>query len=156
MPTAARTPAKRAPANKTSRQQRERRAAFPPNVPRAQKRTVGRSTTRETPLHVRARGVDLDDATREYVRGRTGFKLGKYALHLTRISVRIEDAGGSRGAPAYSCRVKVVLPGTSEVVVAATESSARAAFDVAADAAERAVRRLLGRVQGTRRRAPTA
>lgn len=135
---------------KRPRQNRERRDSFATSIPKARKRVIGRSTTRETPLHLRVRGVEVDDALRDYMRVRTGFKLGKYGLNVTRITVRLEDLAGPKGAPAYACRFKVLLPGTREVVVAATDPSARAAFDTAVDATERAVRRLLGRSRAAR------
>jgi hypothetical protein len=96
--------------------------------------------------------VTLDDPTREYFRSRVGFKLGKYALALTRISVRIEDVAGPKGAPAHTCRIKVVLPHYPQVVVSAADAIPRVAFDQAADATERAVRRLLGRGRRSERR----
>lgn len=146
-------PSNRPAPNKKSRQRRERRQSFVPSVPKTEKRTIGRSTTGQTPLHVRVRGLDdFDDAMRDYARVRTGFKLGKYALRITRITVRFENVAGPKGAPAVACRFKVVLAGRGEVVVATTESSTRAAFDAAVDATERAVRRLLGRVRKTAKR----
>jgi ribosome-associated translation inhibitor RaiA len=139
---------------KKRRQRRERRHAFPAAVPKAVKRAIGRTTTQETPLHVQGRGAQLDDALRDYVRSRTGFKLGKYGLHLTRITVRIENVAGPKGAPTYTCRFKVLLPNLQEVVISATDAGARAAFDKAADATERGVRRLLERTKTLRSRRP--
>lgn len=131
--------------DKRLRQRRERRGEFAATVPKPLKAAVGRSTTIDTPLHVRDLAGTLDDATRAYVRQRAGFKLGKFGLHLTRVSVRFERGTGPATAPMYACRLKAVLPRTSEVVVSASARTARAAFDTAIDAAERAVRRLLDR-----------
>lgn len=130
---------------KKPRQRQERRATFPAAVPKPHKRSIGRSTTAETPLHVRARGLEFDDELREYVRARTGFKLGKYGLNINRITVRFENAAGPKGAPAYTCKFKVLLPMRGDVVLAVTDESARAAFDAAVDATERAVRKLVSR-----------
>jgi len=137
---------------KTSRQRRERRESFPRTVPKTAKPTIGRSTTRETPLHLRARGLHPNEALRDYVRTRVGFKLGKYASSLTRIIVRFDLAAGLPGTAGYACRCRVIIPGAREVVVASTGSTPRAAFDSAADAAERAVRRLLERRRRTGQR----
>jgi ribosome-associated translation inhibitor RaiA len=136
-------------------QRQERRASFPATVPKPRKRNIGRSTTAETPLHVRARGLELDDELRDYVRARVGFKLGKYGLNINRITVRLDDAAGPKGAPAYTCKFKVVLPTRGDVVLAVTDESVRAAFDAAVDATERAVRRMVGRSRSrtSRRRA---
>jgi ribosome-associated translation inhibitor RaiA len=137
---------------KKTRQRRERREPFAAGIPKGQKTAIGRSTTRETPLQVRVRGVELDDTMRDYMRARVGFKLGKFALHLTRVTVRLENVAGPKGAPAYACKIKVLLPNASDVVVAATDVTARAAFDLAVDATERSVRRTLGRGRAVRAR----
>jgi hypothetical protein len=50
------------------------------------------------------------------------------------------------------CRFKIVLPKTPHTIVTVTDRSARSAFDRAADAAERAVNRLLRRSKRVRRR----
>lgn len=138
--------------SKRLKQRRERRDAFPSAVPKPNKRAIGRSTTQETPLHVRGVGFRLDDSLRAYIQSRVGFKLGKYALVLTRISVRIQNVAGPKGAPMYACRFKVVVPNTPQTTLTATERTPRSAFDSAADATERAVRRLVGRRQLSRRR----
>ncbi|MEP7344549.1 MAG: HPF/RaiA family ribosome-associated protein [Gemmatimonadaceae bacterium] len=138
--------------DKKSRQRLERRETFPSSIPKAEKRGVGRTTTSETPLHVRARGVELDDATREYFHERVGFKLGKFALNLTRIGIGVENVAGPKGAPAFAVRFKVILPGAREVVITTTDAGVRPAFDSAVDVTERAVRRLLERGQTVRTR----
>lgn len=137
---------------KKLRQRSERRQTFARAVPKGVKRTLGRSTTQETPLHLRGRGVELDDSIRDYIRGRVAFKLGKYGLHLTRVTVRIERLSGATATAEYACRFKVVLPNLQQVAIEATHSSARGAFDQAADATERSVRRLLQRTQARRAR----
>jgi ribosome-associated translation inhibitor RaiA len=133
----------RVSSEKKSRQRRERRHPFAAVIPRPRKRDVGRSTTRETPLHVRSRGFELDDGLRDYIRDRTAFKLGKYALSITRITVRIVDVAGPTGAPTWSCRFKIVLPTQPAVAQSVEASSPKAAFNSAVDATERAVRRAL-------------
>ena len=138
------TPNDRNAARKRSQQTRERRESFAGSVQKSRKRVIGRSTTRETPLHIRARGPDVDDTLRDYMRGRAGFKLGKFALSIERLAVRVEDIAGLGGAPMYECRFVVMLPG-HQVVVAAREKTVRAAFDSAVEATERAVRRRLQR-----------
>jgi ribosome-associated translation inhibitor RaiA len=141
---------------KKPRQRQERRATFPVAVPKPHKRSIGRSTTAETPLHVRARGLQIDDELREYIRARTSFKLGKYGLSINRITVRLENVAGPKGAPAYSCKFKVLLLMRGDVVLAVIDESARAAFDAAVDAAERAVRKMVSRSRKPRRRPQAA
>jgi hypothetical protein len=145
-------PKSRSRSGKTLRQRRERRDAFASAIPKTAKRAIGRSTTRETPLHVRSRKTPLNGAALDYVRGRVAFKLGKYGLRLTRITVRFDNVSGPKGAPEYVCTFKIVLPNAQQVVVAAAHVSTRAAFDLAVAATERAVRRLLERTETLRTR----
>lgn len=128
-----------------------RRQGFDETTPRAAKATAGRTAAPETPLAIRANGVALDAALHAWIRKRIGFKLGKFALHLTRVTVRLDDLAGPKGAPSFACRIKATIPSGESVVVEAREPDVRAAFDLAADAHERAVRRMLERKGRTRR-----
>ncbi|MEX2182517.1 MAG: HPF/RaiA family ribosome-associated protein [Gemmatimonadaceae bacterium] len=112
----------------------------------------GRTVSEETPLALRARGVEVDDALRDYIHQRAGFKLGKYAPIIERATVRLENVSGAKGAPACRCAVKVVITRNESVVVQVVEYEHRAAFDRAIDAAERAVRRAVERVKSKARR----
>lgn len=113
----------------------------------------GRTTAPETPLAVRARGVEVDDQLREYIAKRCGFKLGKFAPRIERTSVRLEDISGPKGAPARRCAIKATLTRHESVVVEVVDYEHRAAFDNAIDALERAVRRTLERSKSNSRRA---
>ena len=144
--------ARRRKGGQRARQSDERRAAFAEAPPKAVKRVTGRSTTTETPFYLRAPGLDLEDGLRDYARKRVGFKLGKFGLAITRASVRFEDISGPKGAKVYECRLKVVLRYAGDVMVGHRGPTQRAAFDTAADAAERSVRRALDKqVRATRR-----
>lgn len=126
----------------TKRRQRdERRAPFADSTPKAAKRAVGSSTTTQTPMQVRAPGLELEDGLRDYARSRVGFKLGKFGLAITRVTVAFQDLSGPKGAKRYGCRVKVLLRHAGEVVVSQERASQRAAFDATIDSTERAVRR---------------
>lgn len=111
-------------------------------APRTQR---GRTDAPATPVAVRARGVEVDDAFDAYIRTRCGFKLGKFATAIERVSVRLEDVSGPTGAPAVRCAVKVALSLHESVVVQVVEREGRPAFDAAIDATERAVRRTIER-----------
>jgi ribosome-associated translation inhibitor RaiA len=139
-------------ARKRSQQTRERRASFAHSVPKATKRVIGRSTTRETLLQIRTRRTTVDDTLRDYMRRRAGFKLGKFALRIVQLTVWVKGVAGPNGAPAYDCCFVVLLPGRREVVVAAADATVRAAFDSAVDATERAVRRRVQRGRAPSRR----
>jgi ribosome-associated translation inhibitor RaiA len=131
--------------NKKARQRRERREPFAQVTPKTVKRQVGRSTSRETPLHVRAHGLELEDTLREYIRQRIGFKLGKFGLEITRATVRFENLNGETGAPTCECRFKVLLNSANDVTLTAIGVSPRAAFNEGVNRIERAVREELGR-----------
>jgi hypothetical protein len=121
-----------------------RRKPFAEALPRASKTRRGRTDVAATPLAIRSR-IPLDPAFRELVRARLGRRLGKFAKRIERVSVRFEDANGPRGGVDTICRVKAVLSGLASVVVEERAADAREAFQRAAGAVERAVRRTLGR-----------
>lgn len=112
----------------------------------------GRTDAPATPVALRARGVEIDDEIRAFVHSRCGFKLGKFAESIERISVRFEDISGPKGAPTRRCAVKVVLSRHESIVVEVVDADHRAAFGNALDSAERAVRRSLDRVRTKARR----
>jgi ribosome-associated translation inhibitor RaiA len=117
--------------------------------PRAER---GKTTSPETPLTVRSRGVELDDELRDYVAKRAGFKLGKFALEIERTTVRFEDISGPKGAPARRCSVNVTLSRHESVVVEIVDYEHRAAFDHAMDSVSRAVSRALAKDKTKARR----
>jgi ribosome-associated translation inhibitor RaiA len=117
--------------------------------PRAER---GKTTSPETPLTLRARGVEVDDELREYIAKRAGFKLGKFALEIERTTVRLEDISGPKGAPARRCSVNVTLSRHESVVVEIVDYDHRAAFDHAMDSVSRAVSRALAKDKTKARR----
>lgn len=132
-----------APANRT------KRAPMAAQVPRATKRVSGRTETPFVPVNVRAMDVDVSDDTRAYIRRKLGMKLGKFALSIERVSVRLRDVNGPRGGIDHQCRVKVVLSGLPSVIVDARKASIQAAIDEAISGVTRAVRRSLQRRRTT-------
>jgi ribosome-associated translation inhibitor RaiA len=101
-----------------------------------------------TPLNIRAgRGVTIDAATRGHVQRRLARQLGKLALVVERTTVRFEDLNGKRGGVDTTCSIKIVLSARPSVVIEERAATARAAFDAAAGAAQRAVRNVLGRAE---------
>lgn len=111
----------------------------------------GRTDAEQTPLTLRARRTDGDDL-RSYARKRAGFKLGKFASRIERVTVRLDDESGPKGAPLSVCSVKVVISRLESVVVTAADADVRAALDTALDGAERAVRRTVERAKSRARR----
>ncbi len=121
------------------------RAPLPKQVPRPVKRSAGRTAAAEIPAYIRAAGVTLDAADRDYLRRKLGRKLGKFARSIERTSVRIEDVNGPRGGIDKSCRIKVVLSGLPSVVVEERHESLQAAMDGALRRIEYAVRQRVER-----------
>jgi hypothetical protein len=120
------------------------REPLPEALPRATKTRRGRTDAGATPLAIRSR-IPLEPAFRELVRERIGRKLGKFATHIERVSVRFEDQNGPRGGVDTVCRAKAVLSGLPSQVVEERGADAREAFRQAANGLERAVRRTIGR-----------
>lgn len=116
-------------------------APFAARIARPDKRRAGRAAASEIPAHVRSVGATLDDADKHYLRRKLGRKLGKFAFHVERASVRIEDVNGPRGGVDKRCRIKVVLAGLPSVVVEEQHEALQAAMDGALARVERAVRR---------------
>lgn len=129
----------RSPANETKRE------PVPAQLPRATKRAVGRTEAPLVPANIRAMGVDIDGDTRAYIRRRLGMKLGKFALSIERVTVRLRDVNGPRGGVDHQCQVKVVLSGLPSVVAEVQDASLQAAVDAAMTAAARSVRKSLQR-----------
>lgn len=123
----------------------DRRVSLPKRVPKTAKRTAGPTLAAATPLAIRTAGVHLDEAMRQWVRSRLGRQLGKFALQIERVTVRLRDLNGPRGGVDHVCAIKVVLSGLPSVVAEERGQQAREAFDRAAAVVERAVRKTLGR-----------
>jgi hypothetical protein len=107
-----------------------------------------RAVAPEIPLSIRDR-LGLGDANRDEVRERLERKLAKLQGHIERVSVRFEDVNGPRGGVDALCRIKVVLPSLPSVVVDERAADPLVAFTQAADAASRAVARVLRRADGS-------
>ena len=119
------------------------RGPFAKRVPRAEKRHAGRTATSQTPLAIRTGGTSLSRADRERIRERVGRKLGKFALHIERMTVRIDDVNGPKGGVDRRCRIKVTLSGRPSIVVEARGETVGESFDRAIASGQRTVRRAL-------------
>lgn len=125
---------------RVSRPDSPKRSPMVASLPRPVKRTAGRTAPADTPAYIRAVGVRVDAADKEYLRRKLGRKLGKFSRRVERASVRIEDVNGPRGGVDKRCRIKVVLSGVPSVVVEHRHRSLRAAMDGALSRVEYAVR----------------
>lgn len=132
---------------------------FTDELPHSEKKSRGRTEADETPLAIRSR-IRLQPDVRDAIRAQFGRKLGQYALHIERISVRIDDVNGPKGGIDLVCRVKLVLSGLPSVVVEERGAKIVPLMTRAANVAERALRRELQRRErsspGATRRAEAA
>ena len=139
-------------AGRSKRTKEARRAPMGTDANLKPRQMRGRTDAPATPVVIREKGVVLEDSLRDYIRQRVGFKLGKFAESIERVSVRLEDLNGPKGSPAERCALKVVITRHESVMVEVVDAEYRVAFDAALDAGERAVRRTLERVKTKARR----
>ena len=104
---------------------------------------------------MRTFGLSVDEATRAHVRKSLGTKLGKFARHIERLTVRFTDVNGPRGGKDVECDIKVVLSGQRSVVYKMRGHEPRETLDRAAPGIVRAVQSALTRTS-TGRAARTA
>ncbi|HEY5547773.1 MAG TPA: HPF/RaiA family ribosome-associated protein [Gemmatimonadaceae bacterium] len=120
--------------------------------PRAARGSTG---AEETPLTIRARGIELSDAMRDYVQSRAGFRLSRFARPIERVSVRFDRVRSiDASAPSIRCRIKVVVSRMQSVVAEATARTVTVAFGDALDASARWVNHLRERRRRRIRRRP--
>jgi ribosome-associated translation inhibitor RaiA len=113
----------------------------------------GHTGAEETPLTIRARGVELSDIARDYVQSRAGFRLGRFARPIERVSVRFDRVRSvGTSAPSIRCRIKVVVSRLQSVVAEGTARTAEVAFGAALDASSRWVNHLRERRRRRMRR----
>jgi len=92
-------------------------------------------------LDVRDLDGSVDTGLRRWIQERIDRQLGKFAPQVERVDVRFGDENGDKGGVDRSCLVHVVLSALPSVVVEVRGETPRAAFDMAADRAERATQR---------------
>jgi ribosome-associated translation inhibitor RaiA len=128
------------------------RNAMPATVSKAAKSKRGRTPAATTPFLIRTQGVELDDATRAFARQRAGERLGKFARHVERITLHLDDVSGPKGAKVIACRVIIRTPRLEPLVVDSENATAREAISRTIDRAERSLRRAIERVETGRTR----
>lgn len=121
------------------------RTSFVRRLPKAAKRTAGRTSAPQVPANIRVFGVDLSQDERARIRHGLGVKLGKYARSIERVTVRVMDVNGPRGGIDKLCRIKVVLSGLPSVVFESQALTLKAAINGALSGTERTVRRSVQR-----------
>lgn len=98
-------------------------------------------------IDIQASGLDLTEHLREHTERRLKFALSWANDDVRAVAVRLSDINGPRGGNDKRCRIKILLPGTSDLVIEDAETDLYVAIDRAADRIERAVARRLGRLR---------
>jgi ribosome-associated translation inhibitor RaiA len=96
-------------------------------------------------INIQARGFTLTDGLREHTSRRLQFAFGWASHHLGKVSVRLSDENGPRGGKDKLCRIRIVFPGTQDIVIEDVETDLYVAIARAADRAGRLVARRLER-----------
>lgn len=98
-------------------------------------------------INIQALGFDLTDGLREHTQRRLQFALSWASNDVRKVAVRLSDINGPRGGSDKRCRIRIPLLGTRDVIIEDTEADLYIAIDRAAERAERAVARMLGRLR---------
>ena len=96
-------------------------------------------------IDIQARNFSLTDALRGHIERRLGFALSSRDEYIQRVMVRLSDINGPRGGEDKCCRIQVMLPQLTDVVIEDTEVNMYTAIDRATDRAGRTVGRRLDR-----------
>jgi hypothetical protein len=99
-------------------------------------------------------GVDLPDEFGPRARALLGKRLGRFATHIERATVRFKDINGPRGGVDTLCRIKLTVSHRPTVLVEKRALDAEAALKMSVVAAAQAMDRSIGR-SGMRTPAPT-
>lgn len=119
-----------------------------PKDPAETEKRASRAAPR-TPINIRMSGVGASPDVLAYMRERIGRRLGKFAAHIQRVTLRFEDANGPRGGADKVCRVKVVLNGFDSILAEDQADTVRVAFDKASHRCVRALQKALSRAGAT-------
>jgi ribosome-associated translation inhibitor RaiA len=106
---------------------------------------AGRTPASDARLNVRTAGLRLDTATAGLVREKIDARLGKFAGHVERVTVRFADLNGPKGGTDKECHVQVSLSGMPTVIAEERATDLLRAFNAASHVAERGVRRAVER-----------
>lgn len=110
----------------------------------ARRATRGATDSARTPASIRSRGVAMaPDAG--WVRAVLGRKLGKYAVRLTEVTLRMRRDRRAMGQPAVHATLSVTATRLGPVVVTARSTTPRAAVGAVVRGCERALRRRIER-----------
>lgn len=96
-------------------------------------------------VYIRARKIDGDEALRAHVERRLRFALSRFGERIARVTVRFDDANGTRAGVDKQCQIDVALRPSGKVRVEDIDADLHTVVDRAADRVARAVERDLQR-----------
>jgi hypothetical protein len=98
-------------------------------------------------LHVKSYGIAGDPSSQAYLWERVAGKLGKFALHIQNLEIKIRQLDWVGNRPQVSCALSVTLDGGATLAIERSALGAREAFDHAMGVAERMIRSTLQRLR---------
>lgn len=96
-------------------------------------------------INIQTRNFTLTGALKGHIHRRLGYALSSRDEHIQEIKVRLSDINGPRGGKDKCCKIHVILPKLSDVVIEDTETDLYTAIDRAVDRASRNVDRRINR-----------
>ncbi len=94
-------------------------------------------------VELSVKGMDGEDALREYVERRIHFALSGFRAELGRVAIRLTKTDGSQGASQRQCQIVIRLLPSGSVSVVATHADLFGAIDRAVERAGQSVHRRL-------------
>lgn len=80
-------------------------------------------------LDIRARGVEVQEVTREHIKERLESGLERFGNRISRVQVFLEDMNGPRGGVDKLCRIEARLAHSNPVFVEDSDSSLLSLID---------------------------
>lgn len=102
-------------------------------------------------IFFRIRRIDDADSVRTYAERRLHFSLGRFAAHIERVLVQLEDVNGPRGGVDKVCQIAVRLRPSGTVFVEESDGDVFAGVARAVERTGQAVSRALSRSREARR-----
>ncbi len=105
-------------------------------------------------FHVRADGVSMTSALRQFTERKIHFALGRFAERVRNVRMQLVDVNGPKGGKEdIECRLQVQLARGGSLIVTERSDDPFAAASRAAQRLSRTISRRLERVNSRRRRA---
>ena len=96
-------------------------------------------------IDIRAKKIEVDEALRAHVDRRLRFALGRFGERIGRVTVRFDDANGTRGGVDKRCQIDVALRPSGNVIVDDIDADLCTVVDRTSERVARAVDRDLRR-----------